>query len=124
MSTTIRRALCALALASSGCSSPGFDHLAYRNISDAPGVARLGARQIQIEKGIAVKAGILAVADDGSLMGSLDLQSSDSQVFRVDPGPKEADFVFSGVDVGTADLEVWSEHDQVGTIPVEVLPQK
>jgi hypothetical protein len=47
------------------------------------------------------------------------LTSSKSQVFRVDPGPAAGEYVFSGVEVGTAELDVDAE-GRLTSLPVEI----
>jgi hypothetical protein len=110
----------AVALSQWACSDPSFDHLQYRNISSAPGTVNLKPREIQIEKGIAVRAAVSAVDDSGDGLSLSGLTSGDTRIFRVDPGPRAGEYVFSGVEVGTTELDVDSEVG-LSALLVEVL---
>jgi hypothetical protein len=110
----------AMALSQWACSDPSFDHLQYRNVSSAPGTVNLKPREIQIEKGIAVRAAVSAVDDGGEGLSLSGLTSGDTRIFRVDPGPRAGEYVFSGVEVGTTELEVDSELG-LSSLAVEVL---
>lgn len=120
MTRWMKCGVCSLVLGSFGCSDPKFDHLQYSNVSDAPGTADLRPREIQIAKGIAVRASVSAIDDNGDTMDLRALTSSRSQIFRIDLGPAAGQFVFSGVEVGTAELDVDAE-GRVTSLPVEVV---
>ena len=105
-----------------GCSDdPQFDHLFFRNPSDPPGEINLRPNQIQIEQGIAVKVQVMAIDEDGRAMTPLELRTSDSSIFEADLGPTRGQWVFYGVEAGSAELDVYTDGRYEGTVPVEVL---
>jgi hypothetical protein len=109
-------------LALAGCSDdPKFDHLHFRNVSSAPGTASLRPTGVRLEAGIAVKARVSAIGDDGEALGLLELQSSDTSVFVVDLGPRLGEFVFYGVEEGSAELDVYAERIFQDSLPVSVI---
>jgi hypothetical protein len=115
-------ALVAIGALSGGCSSdPHFDHLFYSNVSSAPGRVSLRPRSIEIDRGLAVSAQVYIIGDDGAPMASPSFQSSDTTIFEVDLGPDSGQFVFYGVEVGAAEMDVFSEYGFEATLPVTVL---
>ena len=129
--SVLSRSLCSLAGAALlspvllGCADdPTFEHLSFRRVSSAPGLATLRPREIDIEQGIAVKARVSAIGSDGEAMDLLELQSSDSRIFRVDLGPSLGEFVFYGVSRGTAELDVFTNNGVFrASLPVTVFAQ-
>lgn len=115
-----RLAVSLMALGQWACSDPSFDHLQYRDVSSAPGVVNLRPREIQIEKGIAVRAAVFAIDDGGDNLALSGLTSGDTRIFRVDPGPRNGEYVFSGVEVGKTELDVDSDAG-LSSLLVEVL---
>jgi hypothetical protein len=111
---------CACAL--TACSDdPSFDHLHFRNVSSAPGTASLRPTALRLETGIAVKARVSAIGDDGEPLGQLELQSSDTSIFVVDLGPRLGEYVFYGVEEGSAELDVYAERIFQDSLPVTVI---
>jgi hypothetical protein len=106
-----------------GCGDdrPSFEHLFYRDVSDAPGDVNLRPREIQLEAGIAVKARVSAMDSEGQAMELLSLESSDPSVFDVELGPELGEFVFFGVSAGAAELDVFSRRHFEASLPVVVV---
>jgi hypothetical protein len=114
---------CLLAFTAWGCDNDKFDHLEYHGISAPRGTLDLGPGSIRIARGTAVKAGVYGIDTDDDLIDGFDLESANSAVFRVDPGPNSGEWVFSGVEVGSTELDVTSDHRTVGSVPVDVVAE-
>jgi hypothetical protein len=100
-----------------------FEHLFYRNVSSAPGTVSLRPNEIRIERGLAVRARVTAMGSNGEPLDLLDLSSSDPETFVVDLGPRLGEFVFHGVRPGNAEIDVFSDRNFKGSVPVEVIEQ-
>jgi hypothetical protein len=128
MSTARLLATCAtLASLALGCqesrSNAPFDSLDFSNVSYAPGVVDLRPNEVQMERGMAVRARVSAIGTDGDPLDLLSLESTDTSVFSVDLGPELGEYVFYGTTSGQADLIVYSDRDEVGRVPVEIVDQ-
>ena len=117
-----------LALAAVGCvpaePEPGaFAHLHYRNVSTAPGSVRLRPLEIEIEQGLAVRARVSAIDDNGEPLPLVDLRSSDPSVFVVELGPMLGEYVFYGVQPGEVEMDIYSDMHFEASVPVTVVDQ-
>lgn len=121
MKAALLRAVVTLSFVLPACADPAFGHLEYRDVSDAPGKVTLGPNSLRFEEGLAVKARVTAIDDDRSPMSDLSLESSDTDVFDVAPGPQPGEWVFLATGSGRATLEVWTDHAHDASLPVEVV---
>ena len=104
-------------------SSSTFANLHYRRVSSAPGTVSLRPLEIEIERGLAVRARVSAIGADGEPMDVLELRSSDTSIFVIDLGPELGEYVFYGARAGSAEVDVYSDRKFQASIPATVLEQ-
>lgn len=104
-----------------GCAEDHFDYLYFSGQSDPPGEASLRPRDIVLQEGIAIRARVIAVDENGDSMPRLELQSGTRSVFVVDLGPRRGEWVFYGVSAGDAELDVFADGRYQASVPVEVI---
>lgn len=104
-------------------SDASFTRLHYRRVSSAPGLVSLRDNAITLERGLAVRARVSAIGDDGKPLDLLRLTSNDEAVFRIEKGPRLGEYVFYGPQAGTTEVEVYSDDRFKGSVPVEILEQ-
>ena len=100
-----------------------FAHLHYRNVSSAPGSVRLRPLEVEMERGLAVRARISAIGVNGEPLPLLDLRSGDPSVFVVELGPKLGEYVLYGVEEGETEMDVYSDMSFEASIPVTIVSQ-
>ncbi len=125
-------ALAALATSAlTGCSSPGYDHLALdpTGVASAESGAVFSSPTVTLQEGLVVVVAAVPMSTDGPLGGdfTFDLASSDTSVLGVEPalgqpaGP--AQFVFFGVGPGDAEIEITVNGAAEAPIPATVTAQ-
>jgi hypothetical protein len=98
-----------------------FEQLSYRRISSAPGYVSLGPRELILERGLAVRARVSALGDDGKPLPLLSLRSDDPAVFTIERGPRLGEYVFFGPRSGSTDVSVYSDGERVGRVAAQVI---
>jgi len=104
-----------------GCAE--YDHMRFTDVQGATDRADLSNEGITLVHGFAVAARGAAYDSDDDVLANLTLHTDDSAPIGIAPGPNAGTYVFYGRTVGTGQLRVRIDGDQVATIPVTVVAQ-
>ena len=111
-----------LALSSlSGCTD---DHsIDFRYLTMAPPEVVIDSDHLSVPEGIAVGVEAIAVENGDRIGALIDFVPVRPGIIGIDRGLEERTFVIYGMAAGATSIDLYFDHELVGEMPAEVMPQ-